>query len=133
MTRSRTWPGSTWCPEISCQRGEAGPAEAGRRWHCENVWGLPCSDGSRCCVVDTEQDSAGCIPVRRIFRTAGTGLAVAAVVVAAAACTFVVVFSAVAAAPTFADVSTVPAAVPTVAVVLFVVVVSFWCCFGLCC
>ena len=100
----------------------ARPAEEGRRWHCGTAWGLPCSDGSRCCVVDTEQDPAGCIPERRICRTARTGLAVV-VAAAAVACTFVVVFSAVVAGPTIADVSTVPAVEPTVAVVSFVVVV----------
>lgn len=107
---------------ISCQRGGGpGAAGQGKRWHYGTSWGLPCSAGSHWSAgTEQEPDSAGCSPGMTTVRTAGTGHAVAVVVVVAS-CTFVVVFSVVAAVPVSVAVLTVAAVVLTFVVVLNVV------------
>ena len=123
MTRSRTWPCSTWCPERPGPRGEAGPAgpaRPGRRWRCGTAGGRPCSAGSHCYAEAADQGSRAqdhleCSPGKTTSRTAGTDHAAAAVVVVAA-CTFAVVFSVVVAELTFV-VALAAAAEPTFVVV----------------
>ena len=127
MTRSRTWPCSTWCPERPGPRGEAGPAgpaRPGRRWRCGTAGGRPCSAGSHCYAEaaadqgSRAQDHQECSPGKTTSRTAGTdhAAAAAAVVVIVVACTFAVVFSVVVAELAFV-VALAAAAEPTFAVV----------------
>ena len=124
MTRSRTWPCSTWCPERPGPRGEAGPAgpaRPGRRWRCGTAGGRPCSAGSHCYAEAADQGSRAqdhleCSPGKTTSRTAGTDHAAAAAAVVVVACTFAVVFSVVVAELAFV-VALAAAAAPTFVVV----------------